>query len=46
MSVGNGRHKQAMLNSPTFYLALCAALALAAATVTVVVVAARMLGLI
>jgi hypothetical protein len=35
-----------MWNSPTFYLALCAALALAAATVSVVVVAARMLGLI
>jgi hypothetical protein len=35
-----------MLNSPTFYFALCAALTIAAATVTVVVLAARMLGLI
>jgi hypothetical protein len=42
----DGPEYEAMLNSPTFYFALCAALAIAAATVTVVVVAARMLGII
>ncbi len=35
-----------MLNSPTFYFALCVALAIAAATISFVVMSARWLGIV